>query len=61
MSQDMAMRFMALKGTGTEPSCKTIGVLLTALCSCRLYEDVSALLNCIGSCKGFGVIARLLG
>ncbi|KAG0620466.1 hypothetical protein M758_4G218100 [Ceratodon purpureus] len=58
--QDMAARFGAFKGTGTEPSCETIGVLLTALCSCRLHEDVSALLNCIRSCKGFGVIAWLL-
>lgn len=57
---DMAARFFALKGTGTEPSCETIGVLLTALCSCRLHEEVSALLDCIQSCKRFGVIAWLL-
>lgn len=56
----MAARFFALKGTGTEPSCETIGVLLTALCSCRLHEEVSALLDCIQSCKSFGVIAWLL-
>lgn len=58
--QDMATRFFALKGTGAEPSCETIGVLLTALCSCRLHEEVSALLDCIQSCKRFGVIAWLL-
>ncbi|XP_024394380.1 uncharacterized protein [Physcomitrium patens] len=58
--QDMAVRFSALKEAGTEPSCETIGVLLTALCSCRLLEDVSALLNCIRNCEGFGVIAWLL-
>lgn len=60
LDQDMAARFFALKGPGTEPSCETIGVLLTALCSCRLHEDVAALLNCIQSCKRFGVIAWLL-
>jgi hypothetical protein len=56
----MASRFNALKVTGMEASCQTIGVLLTALCSCRTHEEISGLLSCIRSCKDFSIIARLL-
>lgn len=54
------MRFKGFKLAGIEPSCETVGVLLSALCACQSVTEVSALMSCIHSCKNFKVIADLL-